>query len=175
MFAMMDAIRAMRSSGTQIDLLALDFDPEADADLAETANQRDSAMARRALAARDRVDRVIVLVGNVHARATRFEHGDYHAETIGSVLPRETFVSANTLLDGGSSWGCRGASREEVECGVRERNGGTFSGPPRVLADGEYGDSPQLTYYGDAYDSYIFLGSATASLPAVPVENERED
>ncbi|MBI1233393.1 MAG: hypothetical protein GC208_02695 [Alphaproteobacteria bacterium] len=175
MFAMMDAIRRMQADGAEIELLALDFDPIADADLAEADSTRDAAMARRTLAAAERADRVIVLAGGVHARATAFRHGEYYAETIGSLLPRETFLSVNTLTDGGTSWNCRGASIEAVECRVHESHGGTFDGPPRVLEEGEYGDTPQMQFYGDAYDRFVFLGPATASLPAIPLDGDAAD
>lgn len=175
MFAMMNAIRQMRADGAEIELLALDFDPVADADLAEADNTRDAAMARRTLAASERADRVIVLAGNVHTRASRYERGDYRVETIGSLHPREAFLSVNALTDGGSSWNCRGASIDTVECRVHESRGGTFDGPPRVLEDGEYGDTPQMQFYGDAYDRFVFLGRATASLPAIPLEQAGTD
>lgn len=175
MFAMMDAIRQMRAEGAEIELLALDFDPIADADIADANYTRDAAMARRTVAAAERADRVIVLAGNVHTRRTAYVRGDHRQETIGSLTPPDAVYSVNLMHNGGSAWACRMGEDGGPDCRVHELTYAPFAGEPRVLAADEYADLPIMEHYGDAYDAYVMLGTVTASLPAIPLEDPTGD
>ena len=165
MARLLEAAQGWRSMGLAIEARALDFG-DADADLFEQFGQdglRDRAMVRNALDAARRVDRVIVLVGNIHARRTAFEFGERRIDTMGTLSEPGDFAFVNTVYGAGEAWNCRmihGAHR----CQSFPAGSDTVSGDPRVLSDAE----TEAFRTRDAYDHFVFLGPATVSPPVRP-------
>ena len=159
---LLDALRLRRQDGQPVSVKALDFG-SGDVDLLEDYDQasaRDRAMARHAREAAETADRVLVLVGNIHARRTRLEGDDFVAESIGSVTEGDDFFFVRTTYGPGEAWNCIMVD-EELSCGVHPRPGRSRTDAPRVLERDAADESPQRTY-----DAYVYLGETTASRPA---------
>jgi len=169
--AMLDLLeqeRTRMSAGADLKVMALDFGPT-DADLVDIDFRRDRAMLRNALSEQSQADRVIVLVGGIHARRIAAQFGERRIETIGSLAGEGEVVSVRTLYGRGESWNCRGDAEGNVDCGVHERSSSPYDGEPRLISRDEYAGEEAFDYFADAYDYFVYLGSVTASLPAVPL------
>ncbi|MEQ8434385.1 MAG: hypothetical protein RIA71_09095 [Oceanicaulis sp.] len=161
MMRLIETARGWQAAGLPAEVQALDAG-EADADLADDpATQRDRAMLRRALAARDRADRVIVLVGNVHSRRTAYTFGDQRIETLGTLSAPGDLALLNTLYGAGEAWNCTMPDGQLV-CGAREVWPGPVNGDPRVLTPEE----AEALSDPSAYDYFVYLGPASVSPPA---------
>ncbi|MEQ8404378.1 MAG: hypothetical protein RKE49_04710 [Oceanicaulis sp.] len=165
MLRLIDGVRGWRGAGMPVSLQAIDAG-DADYLAAEDPQEptiRDRAMIRRALAAQAETDRVIVLVGNIHARRTALVSGDMRIETMGTLSEPGRLALVNTLYGEGEAWNCTMPDGELV-CGAREIFQGPVSGEPRVLSGAE---AEALNTYA-AYDHFVYLGSASVSPPARP-------
>jgi len=159
--------REQADEGEPITVAALDFSPERDSDLEADPARRDRAMSRRALALGETHDRVIALVGNIHARRTAATFGDRQVETIGSVSPPEAFAFINTVYGVGSVWNCRISDGGAPSCRVYGRSHSPFSGEPRLFGASELADMSGRSFYADPYDYLVYLGEVRASPPAI--------
>jgi hypothetical protein len=164
MLSLIDAVRRHRAAGASIDLVAVDFDPVADADLDDTPHIRDQAMLRRARRFIGDADNILILVGNVHARRTPFVYGDLHLETIGSLANPDEVYSLRLGVLGGEAWSCRRADGV-TECGPHASAGYVDLGEHRVMSLDEAIEAGVLGIEADAYHRYVFLGESDVSRP----------
>jgi len=174
MLDLIEAVRLRRADGLPVDIAAIDLDlygDAADRQLAENDphNARDRVMARNLETLRDQADRVIVLVGNRHARRRPMEHGDLVLESIGSLMVDGHSHSVLLETSGGESWGCRRVDGE-TECGVHSRTAAFFEGPPRVIDRAAFLETPLGPVFANAFDSFVFLGPRTASMPVIVLQ-----
>lgn len=172
MFDLIEYVRQARQEGFMISVLAADYHPEADPDLSQDQSVRDRAMARRVGAAADQADRTLLLVGDVHARRQPMEFNGQTIDTVGSYLDDNDIISVLLILGFGESWDCRMGNDRDLVCGVSEGGIDVFQGPARILTDEEFWESPYADFYGNDFDSFVFLGQSTASLPALPIRDQ---
>ena len=150
--------RAYALAGAPLRLLAIDPGfTTAKAD----PNARDAGMAVRVRAAAATLqpgDRMIVFVGNVHARKLRGPlfpgaPAGTPTEPLGFLIADLGFLHLNVVGDGGALWTCTGPARcGEVQMGPSGKSPAT---------------APAVRPSRDAaYDAEIFVGTFTASPPA---------
>jgi len=165
--AMLDLIERTRqriADGAALSLRAVDRG-EPDADLDDLPRPRDQAMSRRLQALAEDVDRVILIVGNGHAQRNHARFGDRVLETIGSLTPREAFHAINLVAGSGESWNCQLGENGQPTCAVYPTRSET-TGDPRVLQADEIAANSYLAARVDDYDSFVYLGPSSGSLPA---------
>jgi hypothetical protein len=166
-FRLIDGVRGWRDGGLPVEARALDFG-EDDHDLLEAHGQktvRDRSMIRRALGAQVQSDRVVMLVGNVHARRTAFMIGERRLETLGTLSDPGALALVSTLYAGGEAWNCRHIDGE-LACAAHPVGPSSVTGEPRVLTP----DEAEALRNSDAYDHFIYLGPTTASPPAIDAD-----
>ncbi|MDF1767400.1 hypothetical protein [Maricaulis sp.] len=169
MLGLIDTVRLRRAAGAAIDVVALDYYPVDDADLAELPQRRDHAMLRRARSLVGSADVILVLVGNVHARRTPFVFGERSLDTIGSLAGPDEVYSVRLATIGGEAWTCRGATAETVECGPHASPAYVGLGERRVMSMEDAISAGVLGVEGDSYHRYVHLGESVASPPVVPL------
>lgn len=164
MLRLIDGARGWRSEGMPVTAEAVDFGA-ADFDLYDAhggETVRDRSMIRRLRAAQAQADRVILLVGNVHARRTALEVGERRIETIGTLGEPGEMTLAGTVYGPGEAWNCRRVDGE-LACRAHPLTGMQIDGPPRVLSAQEAEELSDP----NAHDVFVFLGPASVSPPAV--------
>lgn len=164
MLRLIDGARGWRQAGLPLMAAALDFG-EADFDLYEAHGGdtvRDRSMIRRALGAQADHDRVVVLVGGVHARRTALEFDDRRIETLGTLSDPGALAMVGTFYGGGEAWNCRSRDGDHV-CAAHPSRAAPVSGAPRVLTPEE----TEVFSDPDAYDHFVYLGPSSVSPPAV--------
>ena len=97
--------------------------------------------------------KVLVLVGNLHARKTGFERFPDVGVPAAGHLPAADVVTLDVAQQGGEAWNC------QQECGVHRSRGVYDAGARGVIL--EPSD-------GGAYDGVLALGPSTASPPIRP-------
>jgi len=162
MLSLLDWVRQQIAHGARVRVIA--FDSLAAPALSGTAafNARDKAMAdclRHELSNLGADEVPVIFTGNVHARKTKglqalnAPPGMESAEPLGYRLKDLGYLHMNIDYRGGSAWVCPSSST----CGVRE-----------VDEPGGGVSSFSIVRSGDpAYDLQYFVGSLTASPPAV--------
>jgi len=185
MFEMVRDLHRLRSSGYAIDIVAFNGAGSADqrARLAHLPSQgpHEAAQAENiATAAEERAyDRVLVLVGNLHAHKQPIDFGrgafDPMAKKLGTYGP---VLSLNAKYGVGTSWSCHlradfdpktdgSATDDDIECGPHPAGAtGSFNRKGFIeLYD-------QTTGPVDAnFDGFFWLGPITASPPKAPTED----
>ncbi len=125
----------------------------------------------------DRYDRVIVLVGNLHASKAPVKRGGTQFEPMAMRLASAgPSVSLQMLGGAGSTWSCQAKPgvtfqsgqpipSDTIECGPHLFRGiSNAARSPSILI----GRQPDGTVPDFVYDGYVWLGSTTASPPALP-------
>lgn len=107
MLALVERLRAMRAAGVPVRVHAF-VDPGPPADTQTPNEQRMAAQWRAALASVPR-GRLVALVGNIHARRTRFRDFDPAAMHV----PQAELFTIDAAPIGGTAWNCR-----EAGCGA---------------------------------------------------------
>ena len=98
-------------------------------------------------------ERVLILVGNAHARTSEVTFGDRTYLPMAATMPREETLSLIIRENGGESWNCTG---NPVVCGVSG-----WSGPDEPFARGlTVSDTPEFPW-----DATLFLGARTTASP----------
>ena len=165
MLRLIDGVRGWRSAGMPVTAEAVDFG-EADFDLYDAhggETVRDRSMIRRLRAVQARADRVILLVGNVHARRTALEIGERRIETIGTLSEPGEMMLVGTVYGPGEAWNCRRVDGE-LACRAHLVTGMEIDGPPGVLGAQEVEELSDP----NAHDVFVFLGPVSVSPPAAP-------
>jgi len=174
MLALIEWTREKIQAGADLQLVALDIDPEVDVDIADSSafpDQRDRAMLRR-IRQTHTGERYFVLVGNVHSRLTPLEYDGGRLETIGSLGDgADEFVSVRMMPGAGTAWNCSG-SIDDYTCGLNERAGIGIAGAPRLMDETDVSELGLPEVFGDAYTHYVFLGDINASMPVVSADPE---
>jgi hypothetical protein len=159
MLGLLDAIRQWRAQGASIEPVCFDAPPG----VATSASERDAAMARTLIAARQAAPDAVVLVltGNIHNRTVRGAPWDKDYVPMGAHV-REAFsetISLDFRGAGGTAWVCMGKPGDgEPERGSAKM-GGEDRGPEPFIEllqeRNEYG-----------FDGIAYVGPTTASAPA---------
>ncbi|WP_056497643.1 hypothetical protein [Sphingomonas sp. Leaf25] len=179
---MLVRLHALKSAGRPIALVAFNGARDA-AQQAKFADQpgqgpHEAAQAEniRNAAVAGRYDRVLVLVGNLHARKQPIERGAVIFRPMAMQLaPASEVVSLNMASAGGSTWTC------ELRAGVKFEPGKPIAkdaiecaGHP-VRSDAAIERTPFVTLQllpgtqrDPAYDGSFWLGAVSASSPALP-------
>ena len=186
MLAMLDDLHALKAQGMSIDVVAFNGSrgPEQTARFKHLLGQEphEAAQAENIRRAADaaRYDRVLVLVGNLHARKRPVERRAVSWKPMAMQLaPADQIVSLNMVSGAGTMWNCR------LKPGYAPKPGQPFSsaaiacGAIPTRSDGAEG-APQIglgpispVELDPAYDGHFYVGPVTASAPASPgVENE---
>lgn len=173
------ALHARRAAGAAVDVVAFNGarDANQQARFASLPGQgpHEAAQAEniRDAAARGRYDRVLVLVGEVHARRRPVtDHGAAFDPMARRLAPASDVTSLRVVDGGGSLWGC------QLRDGYVPRKGepvaaeaiGCTSRPAKAMADlgpgpfARLGDPPGAPG-GGTYDGYLWVGRVTASPP----------
>lgn len=160
MLQLIDAVRALRRSGRDIQVVCFD-------DVAEdgSARDRDARMAQalRTALATERHRRAVALMGNYHARIGRGAPWDAQQEFLGWHLRDLSPLSVDVGAPTGSSWVCN------PDCGVYR------FGADRAPGDGVLRMAAQADEKG--YVGTLTLPRFTASPPAVdaPAATKKPD
>jgi len=166
MFALIERARMRRADGAALEVVGLDAGPmtAAEFEAVPRIEHRPRVMTRNTLAAMEQADRVIVLVGSIHARANPLEFRGRIQPTIGSLGGPDLIASIQTLYATGEAWNCRlPEGAQELSCQVHPAGSDSLAGPPRVLSAAERSEVP----FSEHYQYAVFLGPATASPPAI--------
>lgn len=148
MRALLERARSLQRAGYKLQVLAMDgLVPGAD---------RDSHMAERVLAARERAPKAVtcILVGNIHARTKLSlpRSMAYRLKQAGAPV-----VAVFLAYGGGTAWLCDIGGAES--CGEHPL-GGADRGAPRAF-------TREPSAVADGFDGGLYLGAAHASPPAV--------
>lgn len=150
MVDLLDRVRHMRTYGGRIEVVAFDITDEPD---------RDAAMARAVIAARNPGAVFVGLSGNIHSRRTPWrDQVPLVAHLVAEKLPVKTY---DVAARGGTIWACiRRADQpgQEPVCGEHPMNDHGDAGP--VWSLGPPRD--------DSHDGVYRVGATTASPPANP-------
>jgi hypothetical protein len=149
MFALVNRLRVMRASGARIALTT--FIRRVDGD---TQTPYEMAMAESiSLASRaGSYDKVLVLVGNLHARTERVVFpGSPGFEPMAMHLPEGEFVSLNAKYSSGAAWNC-----QRSKCEAR---------PVQGFAGAETRSVSMFSEMPGGYDGEFIVGPITASPP----------
>lgn len=151
MLAMMQSVRALRAAGRDVAFHAFQPSGPRPRELAQAWYELDMGHALAQAAHARPQAKVLVLVGNLHARKTGFERfPDVGLPAVGH-LPAGDLVSLNVAQQGGEEWNCR-----QEGCGANASRGVYDANARGVIlepsADG-------------AHDGVLALGPTTASPP----------
>ncbi|MDR6114775.1 MULTISPECIES: hypothetical protein [unclassified Sphingomonas] len=179
MLAMLVQLHSLSQAGRKIDIVA--FSGVKDkaqarklANLPSLQGQHDASQAEniREAAARHPYDHVLVLAGNMHARKQPVTYSSPAYEPMAMRLGRSVpLLTLNMKVAGGTTWTCElranGNNAEDSECAAHS-----------VGADADLKRKPFVALgalpgeqLDPDYDGVYWLGSVTASPPAVPVQN----
>ena len=152
MFTLIERLRQMYQAGSITGVTAFRYVPENEA---LSSGEYEQRVAGLIMAAASQSERVLVLVGNVHAQTSEVIFGDRTYLPMAGNLPREDTLSLLLVDNGGDSWNCTG---NPTICGVS-----SYNGPDEPHTRGvSISDNPDLPY-----DAMLYLGvPTTASLPA---------
>lgn len=147
MVALLDQVRTIRKGGGRVEVVAYDVTNEPD---------RDKAMAKAVLAARNQGAVFVGLSGNIHSRRTKWnELTPLVAHLLAEKLPVRTHdVSAS----GGTIWACIATDDHEPKCGEHPNSNDGGKGVPGTIGP------PR----DDSHDGVYFVGPTTASPPVKP-------
>ena len=119
-------------------------------------------------------DKVIVLVGNLHAKRVRNQFGDHDYDFMAQHMPAPETATLTNVYSAGTAWNCMGNGQGKTVCGASKTKG--YIDPDSELAKtGNYAvhlyDQNTETHtdlYGPVpgYDGWFYVGSAQASPPA---------
>lgn len=182
MLALLTRLHALYAAGRAVSIVAFNGirDDEQTARLSALpgAEPHEAAQAEniRAAAANGRYDRVLVLVGNAHARKQLITgRGVPYRPMAMHLAESASIISLFIAIGGGESWGCQMSGpppagpvirSDLIKCGAH-RTGASVDwvGVPRIIETrGQAGP----TNPDGAYDAMLFIGPITASAPAVP-------
>lgn len=188
MFEMVRGLHRLRQAGYSIDITAFNGagDEEQRSRLANLPGQgpHEAAQAENiAAAAKARCyDRVLVLVGNLHAEKQTIELGNgafdpmaKRLEAYGSVL------SLDMRYGAGTSWSCRlrsdfdraGASPpadSDIDCSVHQEKANGSFGPRPFVALTDDPDDPR----NENFDGFFWVGPIMASPPKAPTKENKK-
>lgn len=136
---------------------------------AQAENIRDAANAQR-------YDRILVLVGNLHARKRLVDRGNVtFSPMVMQLAPPDAVVSLNMRIAGGTLWNCLLKQDVALEAGKPIPGDAIDCGkhPGRDLTDLHKAPFVSLHAFPHEkpdtdYDGFFWLGKVTASPPAVP-------
>lgn len=182
MLQMLVRLHALKQRGRSINIVAFngarddaqrarlsDLPGQGPHEAAQAENIRTAANARP-------YDRVLILVGNIHARKLPVDfRGVQFKPMVMQLAPAETIVALNMRTADGSSWGCRLKQGLTPEKGKPLPQGAITCGPYPMKEQLDLhqapfvalGDFPQEKSDGN-YDGFFWLGTVHASAPAVP-------
>lgn len=118
-----------------------------------------------------RYDRVLVLVGNAHARKVPIDrHGPVYEPMAMRLAPPAKILTLDMAHAPGSAWNCQikgdykggPISPDAVDCSAHQITGGAITGEARLLLNK---DLPASAPGDPAYDGVFFVGPVSASPP----------
>ena len=119
-------------------------------------------------------DKVIVLVGNPHAKRARNQFDDNDYDFMAQHMPAPETVTLTNVYSSGTAWNCMGTPNGETTCGASKTKG--YIDPDSELAKtGDYAihfydpnNETHTDLYGavPGYDGWFYVGPAVASPPA---------
>jgi hypothetical protein len=147
MVALLDRIRQIRDDGGKVEVVAFDITNEPD---------RDNAMAKAVMGARDPSAVFIGMSGNIHSRRTKWnEVTPLVARLIEQHFKVKTYDVSAT---GGTMWSCIATDDHEPVCGEHPNSNDGGKGAPWSLG------APR----DDSHDGVYFVGPTKAAGPAKP-------
>lgn len=153
MLEMLLAVRQLRTQGRDLVLHAFQPSSPRPRELNQAWYELDMAHALAMAAYTRPQSKVLVLVGNLHARKARLERFPDVGVPAAGHLPAAEVLTLNVAQQGGEEWNC------QPECGVHPSHGVYDLGARGViLSPSEDG----------AYDGVLALGPSTASPPIRP-------
>lgn len=149
MLTMLESVRGLKAEGRDVAFHAFQPNRSRPRSLSQSYYELDMAVGLTdALHARPEA-RVLVLVGNIHARKTHLERFDLMPAT--ALLPAKEVVSLLVVQQGGTAWNCG-----QDACGAN----------PMAASYDATARGVMLTPYGEgAFDGVLALGPVTASPP----------
>jgi hypothetical protein len=154
---LLDQLRKLRAQGLDVDAFVFDHPKQ-------QGQERESAMASTVLSVvRKSPQRFFLVVsGNIHPRTSRGLPWDKKYEPMGLLISQQVkgAVALDVAYNSGTAWICAlGPQQEPLECGVKEAKGK------------DNGDRSFVHLWEDpdknGFDGVFYVGSVTASLPAV--------
>jgi hypothetical protein len=182
MFGLLVQLHQLKSRGRRIDVVAFNgardeaqrarfsaLPGQGPHEAAQAENIRRAAEAKR-------LDHVLVLVGNLHARKQPVEgRGAVFEPMAMRLAPAAAVTSLNMAHAGGSMWNCLLRPGTVIEPGKPPPPGSIECASHPARSPGDLRRAPFIGLgappYGDAkdaYDGYFWLGKVSGSPPAVP-------
>lgn len=159
MLAMLNSVRELKLDGKDVAFHAFQPSSPRPRELDQSWYELDMGHAL-SLAAYERADaKILVLVGNLHARKTGFDRFPDVGLPAAGHLPAADTLTLNVAQQGGEAWNC------QRECGVH---------PSIVRYDAEARGVILEPSEDGAYDGVLALGPSTASQPVRPAEPQPE-
>lgn len=175
MYALLIRLHALRRAGHIIDVVAFSgpIDAAQDARFRHLPGQGGGEAIKaenitRAANAKP-YDRILVLVGNLHAMKQPVGKGGRAFQPMTMRMPRRRLLSLVLMNGPGAMWNCveQKGRADEVECGAHPTTG--MGGLERLRAPAVVlGVPPSIPAPQFPYDGYIWIGPVTASPPATP-------
>lgn len=149
MLDMMQSVRRLKASGADVALRAFVPSGSRPPTFDQNYYELDMAAELARIAAQRSDSRVLVLVGNIHARKSLIDRLDLLPAT--AHLPRKETIALNVAQQGGQSWSCQadGCRAHDFVARYDAEARGVILGP---VSDG-------------AFDGVLAIGPWTASLP----------
>lgn len=173
MFELVREARRRMRAGAPLTVHAIDHAREVHGEMEGVSEPRDFVMAENLAELVATGQRVIMLVGNLHAQKVANTDFGQMLQTIGSYSEPDAIYSVRLLSLPGTSWNCSWDG-EAMDCGINDTGNDLIDGEPRLLSLETMQASPYWEYYADYYDAFVLLGSPTASLPAAQVLGEED-
>lgn len=163
MLALLRQMRSLRTQGAEVSVVAIDAGPSQ----RKSGSTRDESMAANLTSALEShpQSHLVALLGSVHARRTAGTSYDPAFRPAIHLLAVKPLLSLQMAHTEGEAWVCQGATMQELSCGATRREGNYSAAT----------SAPQVLLGADAspgYDGYYFVGTITASPPAVATGRE---
>ncbi len=153
MLAMMQSVRDLRAAGRDVAFHAFQPSRARPRELSQAWYELDMGHALAGAAYQRPQSKVLVLVGNLHARKSGFARFPEVGLPAAGHLPAADVVTLDVAQQGGEAWNC------QQECGVH---------PSRGVYDADARGVILEPSADGAYDGVLALGPSTASPPIRP-------
>lgn len=176
MLKLLNVARIYKVSNAKIDLITFQAGDIYDQKFSD-ANSRSQAyenkMAENVLSKVDNYDKIIGLVGSVHARRAHYKRGQLSYDLMAFHMPLPESLTFKVVSNGGTAWNCRGPEPEDCgaypsEASVDPKSAlASTTGFSILLNNNSYIRDVKDRYFKpDWYDGVVYVGDVTASPPA---------
>ncbi|WP_194954263.1 hypothetical protein [Sphingopyxis solisilvae] len=178
MFAMLVGLHGLKEKGLPIGIVAFNGDRDAAQSqrFADLAGQgpHEAAQAENIVHAAQRAnyDRVLILVGNFHARKRTVDWGGARFDPMAARLNRyDNTLALNMRYAAGTSWNCVRKAAAAVDDGKPLTDEGLDCGIHQIRGSADLGRSPFVELVAtenraaDDYDGFFWVGPVTGSPP----------